>query len=64
MIYTVYSTKSRLHGSDYIVEVNKFLANNTDNFTATTILVAQWINVCPFATLCSEVISYLNDFGY
>ena len=52
--YTVYTTES---GSSYIDEVNKFL-DNTENgtFTATMILVAQWIDVCPYGNEnCSEV---------
>ena len=56
----MYTTEN---GSAYIGQVNEFLAN--DNFAATTMLVAQWIDVCPFSnSQCSEVISYLNDLSY
>ena len=49
--YTVYTTEN---GSSYIDQVNAFLYNQT--FTATMILVAQWIDVCPFGNqYCSEV---------
>ena len=51
--YTVYTTEN---GESYIDQVNEFLANETDGFIATTILVAQWIDVCPFGNhFCSEV---------
>ena len=53
--YTVYTTEN---GSSYIDQVNEFL-DNTENgtFTATMILVAQWIDVCSIDDyLCFEVI--------
>ena len=51
--YTVYTTEN---GESYIDQVNEFLANETDDFIATTMLVAQWIDVCPFGNrFCSEV---------
>ena len=57
-----YTIESR---SDYIELVKEFLANETEDFTATTMLVAQWIDVCPYNNRrCREVTSYLNDFGY
>ena len=43
--YTVYTTEN---GSSYIDQVNEFLANGTDNFIASMLLVAQWIDVCPY----------------
>ena len=51
--YTVYTTEN---GSSYIDQVNKFL-DDTENemFTATMILVAQWIDVCSIEDLCFEV---------
>ena len=56
-MYTVYANES---GSDYIELVNEFLANNeTDDFTATSMLVAQWIDVCPYGnSQCNEVIRH------
>ena len=45
MRYTVYTTEN---GLSYIDQVNEFLANGTDNFNASMLLVAQWIDVCPF----------------
>ena len=52
--YTVYTTEN---GSSYIDQVNEFLDNTkNETFTATMILVAQWIDVCPFGDEhCSEV---------
>ena len=62
--YTVYTSTTE-NGESYIDQVNEFLANETDDFIATTLLVAQWIDVCPYDnSRCSEVISYLNDFSY
>ena len=59
VMYTVYTSES---GSDYIELVNEFLANintETDGFTATSMLVAQWIDVCPISnSQCSEVIRH------
>ena len=54
--YTVYTTEN---GASYIDQVNKFLSNRTaDNFNASMLLVAQWINVCPTDdNQCSEVIN-------
>ena len=53
--YTVYTTEN---GSSYIDQVNEFLANGTDNFIASMLLVAQWIDVCPTGdNQCSEVIN-------
>ena len=52
----MYTTEN---GSSYIDQVNEFL-DNTENgtFTATTILVAQWIDVCSIDDyLCFEVIT-------
>ena len=54
-------------GDCYVDLVNGFLANQlkTNNFTATTILVAQWIDVCPIDNAqCSEVIIYLITTFY
>ena len=56
--YTVYTIES---GSSYIDQVNEFIHVATVeaidiNFNATTMLVSQWINVCPFGNQqCSEV---------
>ena len=56
--YTVYTTEN---GSSYIDQVNEFLANGTDNFIASMLLVAQWIDVCSSRdNQCSEVINYLK----
>ena len=57
VMYTVYTNESR---SDYIELVNEFLANTeTDDFTATSMLVAQWIDVCPYGnSQCNEVIRH------
>ena len=56
MRYAVYTTE---YGAAYIEQVNEFLAttdHETDDFTATTILVAQWMDVCPYGnSQCSEV---------
>ena len=54
--YTVYTTEN---GGFYVDQVNEFLAaTETSNFTVTTMLVAQWIDVCPFGNrFCSEVLS-------
>ena len=62
-MYTVYTAEN---GSAYIEQVNEFLANiETDNFTATSMLVAQWIDVCPYGnSQCNEVIIYYCNFGY
>ena len=58
-MYTVYTAEN---GSAYIEQVNEFLANIetcTDNFTSTSMLVAQWIDVCPYGnSQCNEVIIY------
>ena len=61
-MYTVYNES----GSDYIELVNEFIANTeTDDFTATSMLVAQWIDVCPFgSSQCNEVIRHYYDFNY
>ena len=63
MSYAVYTTES---GPAYIEQVNAYLAHNeTGRFTATSMLVAQWMDVCPYGNeQCSEVIRYLCDFGY
>ena len=58
--YTVYTIEN---GSSYIDQVNEFIHVATStveaidiNFNATTMLVSQWINVCPFGNQqCSEV---------
>ena len=57
VMYTVYTSE---RGSDYIELVNEFLANTeTDYFTATSILVAQWMDVCPYGnSQCNEVIRH------
>ena len=51
--YAVYTTDN---GSSTIDQVNKFLANTESGmFEATTILVAQWIDVCPIHDyLCQD----------
>ena len=56
-MYTVYTEEN---GSAYIEQVNEFLANiETDNFTSTSMLVAQWIDVCPYGnSQCNEVIRH------
>ena len=53
--HTVYTTEN---GSSYIDQVNAFLDNTkNETFTATMILVAQWIDVCSINDyLCFEVI--------
>ena len=53
--YTTYTTEN---GSSYIDQVNAFLDNTkNETFTATMILVAQWIDVCSiYDYLCFEVI--------
>ena len=60
MSYAVYTTRS---GPAYIEQVNRFLTQNkAEGFAASTILVAQWIDVCSYyANTCSEVISYFYD---
>ena len=52
--YAVYTTDN---GAAYIHQVNAFLANTTeaDDFIATTMLVAQWINVYPYGDIQPEV---------
>ena len=58
--YTVYTAGS-INGDCYVDLVNKFLANElkTDSFTATSMLVAQWIDVCPYGnSRCNEVIRH------
>ena len=46
------------YGSSNIDQVNEFLANGTDNFIASMLLVAQWIDVCRYGDAqCSEVIN-------
>ena len=51
----MYTTEN---GSSYIDQVNEFLASGTDNFNASMLLVAQWIDVCPIDDdQCSEVIN-------
>ena len=56
--YTVYTIEN---GTSYIDQVNEFLANEADNFIATMLLVAQWIDVCPeYDYQCSEVVDYLS----
>ena len=62
-MYTVYTAENE---SAYIEQVNEFLANiETANFTATSMLVAQWIDVCPYGnSQCNEVIIYYYNFGY
>ena len=51
----MYTTEN---GSSYIDQVNEFLSNGTDNFIASMLLVAQWIDVCPYGDAqCSEVIN-------
>ena len=51
--YTVYTIEN---GASYIDQVNEFLATKTNNFIATMLLVAQWIDVCPpYYNQCSEV---------
>ena len=51
----MYTTEN---GSSYIDQVNEFLSNGTDNFIASMLLVAQWIDVCPYYdNQCSEVIN-------
>ena len=55
MRYAVYTTE---YGAPYIDLVNDFIADytETDDFNATMVLVAQWIDVCPFGnSQCSEV---------
>ena len=57
--YAAYTTED---GVSYIDQVNEFLGNTSTGsgtFTATMILVAQWLDVCPFGdNLCSEVLGY------
>ena len=55
--YAVYTTDN---GSSYVDQVNEFLANTeNDQFIATMVLVAQWIDVCSIENhLCSEVNGY------
>ena len=62
-MYTVYTNES---GPDYIDLVNEFIANTeTNDFTATSMLVAQWIDVCPYGnSQCNEVIRHCYDFNY
>ena len=70
--YTVYTT-GNINGDCYVDLVNKFLVNEleTDSFTATSMLVAQWIDVCPYGnSRCNEVIIIvtimilvINDLG-
>ena len=57
--YAVYTTEN---GSAYIDQVNEFLATTeTGNFIATSMLIAQWIGVCPYGnSQCTEVMYYLN----
>ena len=51
----MYTTEN---GSSYIDQVNEFLANGTDNFIASMLLVAQWTDVCHIIDYqCSEVIN-------
>ena len=52
--YGVYTT---VNGSFYIDQIEEFLNNNGHgNFTASMIIVAQWIDVCPYLdNSCSEV---------
>ena len=56
VMHSVYTNESE---SDYIELVNEFLANTeTNDFIATSMLVAQWIDVCPYGnSQCNEVIS-------
>ena len=59
--YTVYTTENE---ESYIDQVNEFLVNKIDGFIATTMLVAQWIDVCPLGDqFCSEV-NYLIIYFY
>ena len=62
VMYTVYSES----GSEYIELVNEFLANTeTDDFTATSMLVAQWIDVCPYGnSQCTEVNYYYYYYDF
>ena len=57
MRYAAYTTED---GVSYIDQVNEFLGNTeSGTFTATMILVAQWLDVCPFGdNQCSEVLGY------
>ena len=51
----MYTTEN---GASYIDQVNEFLANGTDNFNASMLLVALWTDVCPYRDAqCSEVIN-------
>ena len=53
--YTVYTTEN---GPSYIDQVNAFLYNQT--FTATMVLVAQWIDVCPYGdSTCSKASCFI-----
>ena len=69
--YTAYTT-DMYNGATYINEVNRFLATTEGgNFIATSLLVAQWIDVCPFGNnQCTEVmhsttlINYMTHFQY
>ena len=57
VMYTVYTYENE---SAYIELVNRFLTNTkTDHFTATSMLVAQWIDVCPIGnSQCNEVVRH------
>ena len=52
--FTVYTTEN---GASYIDQVNEFLANGADNFIASMLLVAQWIDLCPSYNRKCKVIS-------
>ena len=48
----MYTTEN---GASYIDQVNEFLSNETDNFIASMLLVAQWIDVCPYDRKCKVI---------
>ena len=54
VIYGVYTAEN---GSFYIDQLYEFLSNTGQgSFTASMIVVAQWIDVCPYSnSFCSEV---------
>ena len=50
-----YTVLQRSNGMSYIAMVDSFLEQNGVDIESTMILVAQWLDVCPFNDRCRSV---------